>query len=372
MSAVLFDNLSFKNIQQENLCSSFYLTDVKIKKIALYAISSLLIGGAFAIVGVSVAGCITWPLAFTAIAPLALGMILISYASDLKDYEDPKELEKMRQKALHDPFSKIFKEHSLEKVRTYQIVSPSLLQQKFLQEYEFYSFSDLLKKYPLRTLKTYNLMPLPVLQKSFALEIQGMDLSRFLRVFSIADLRSYQIVSEKHLLAFEKLSGRMKSESEAFDALKVELDRKYPKRQECLLAELDKESKRARQKALELKREMASDLRSSDPYAYAPYYYGNNVHNWQEYNRIRSNEVWRRELTTIPVIENATDRILRGELERIDQKKQLLKERGEGESDQMKYNAEFRSMGKAYTTKVEAIQSEFRIVQQAVLKEISS
>ena len=127
--------------QTEN--NSRFFTDEKIKKIAYYAIGTVLALGAIAIVSIPTATMLAIPGGFggllyglAACMPL-FSFASIAYGSTIMDYNNPKALEKMKEAAAKEPsIDKLLRKHGTENLRKYNIVSDQRIRehQKFFDE----------------------------------------------------------------------------------------------------------------------------------------------------------------------------------------------------------------------------------------------
>ncbi len=359
------DNVYFA---ERSLVSEKYLTDIKIKKVALYAIATVLITASIAVFTASLIGVVTWPLALISIPLIAISVGLIRYSRCLKDYENLQELQCMRNKAFQSSFSQIIKEHGFGNLQKYRIVLPSLLQEKFIKEYQFSSFSDLIRQYTLHTIRIQDLMPLKMLQKSFAKEIQVMEVNSFFNRFSLESLHQHAIISEKQIQPLYSLYNRFQTQNKELDSDKLGLDRKYPDRQERLLSQLDEEVVIAKQNANRLKRELSKEARTT---GYLTTEMMARPYDEDSSRRTRSNGVLLTELTVVPMVQNMADRMLSSGLEAIQRRRQSIIDRKSGEADQVRYNDELKKIEGLYSVRFQTFNQEFRLIQSDIVKEVN-
>lgn len=338
----------------------FEFTDVKVKKVALYTLSTLFfVGSALAV------GAFAAPLAFIAIPLVGAGLGLLYWANTFKDYDDPVAVYKMQQRALTEPFSQIFLEHGFDKIKKYQILPKNILQEKFMEEYQYINFSNLLQKYPLRLLRTEDLISLEALQGKFAREIQRMNVSEFLNTFSVPELSLYQIVSEKQLLALDALLKSAKDCNKNLDLSKRDLDARYPTRLSRLLRDLDREASDVKMKALRLKQEIAQEIRYRPPvgYPFKPH------DSWNEYHRKLNEQYIEQEFSTIPAAQKAIDLELDRDLNVIRVKKEFALNDSKAKAEQVKYEEELNRLEKSNSIKLESLNVKFIPIRESILKE---
>ena len=137
-----------------------YFTEVKIQRYALNFFIALASVAAVTLIGTSIAGIITWPLAFLAIPLFVAAYGAMYFGSTLKDFDDPTELASLKQKALALDFSSLDKEYS-----SYGGVT-CLLHKKVLTVEEFkvkfkqelggtFSINEFLSKFGSNAIDTY-------------------------------------------------------------------------------------------------------------------------------------------------------------------------------------------------------------------------
>jgi hypothetical protein len=370
-------NGSFENFYplDNSKVDSHFFTTVKVQRAALYVLSTAIAASAAALVAASVTGVVTWPFALISIPLIAASIGLIRYARSFKDYEDPKELQGMRNKALRDSFSQVLKEHGFEKIQKYQILPHLILQDKFIKEHQFYSFSDLIRKYPLHTIRTRDLMPLDMLQKSFAQEIQRMGMSLFLEKFSLTDLHQHGIIPERQFSTLFDLYNRAQSQNRDFEVGRAGLDHKYQDRQERLLAQLDNEEMAARQNATRLKREMSAEARTAGyvttELMSGHRYTGNSREDHRRHMQARNSGLFLTEFAAVPLVQSMSDRMLSAELEGIQRRRQSILDRKTGEVEQLRYYEELGRLDSFRLTKFKGFDREFSYIQVAIGKAVS-
>lgn len=110
------------------------LTTAKIEKIALYVFAAMAALAGVALIAMSIANVIASPFAVVSFYLFFLSGLLVCGALDIKDYEDPVELNTMREKAWSQSYSELVKDHGLTNISKYRIVSFAVLQEKLHYE----------------------------------------------------------------------------------------------------------------------------------------------------------------------------------------------------------------------------------------------
>lgn len=131
-------------------------TAVQIERTVLDVIEALSFVGALTVGGLALAGAVTLPIALVVGIPLALlGGGLLCYRSTLVDYENFKELEKVRTNAIDMSFSDLVSKHGWTKIEKYWIVSPEEMRMKFHAEAVGLTAVEFLKRYDLIALRNH-------------------------------------------------------------------------------------------------------------------------------------------------------------------------------------------------------------------------
>ena len=205
--------------------SSF--TKARIQKIALYVLSGL---AATAACAMTVVGTAVFPLCWTSLPFYAASVALVAasiglfyWASRVKDYENPKELQTMKQQAVDLFFDQLVGLHGLDHIQRYGIVSPAGLQQKFQEAKRNQRFSDLVRSYPLESMKRDGLASSDYLRAKFQEEMRDAKFSEIIQKYSLETIHRYHLVAEGFLpMKFqEELSVRGFFEMEKIVPLKT-------------------------------------------------------------------------------------------------------------------------------------------------------
>ncbi|MBS0625934.1 MAG: hypothetical protein JSS32_07785 [Verrucomicrobia bacterium] len=104
----------YQPVEGANLSAATCLTKVRIQRAVAGALAAIALIGAAVLIGVAAAGFIASPVGWVAVPIIALALIgggAIWYAATRKDYEDPKEVAQMKEKALNQNFHQLYKAH---------------------------------------------------------------------------------------------------------------------------------------------------------------------------------------------------------------------------------------------------------------------
>lgn len=236
----------------ERFQSTKFWTEVKIQRVVLGIFAAIALSEATCILYKGVMGCVAWPIMGVALllVAAAVGAVYIAYA--VHDYENARELKKIKENALSMPLDRMVEEHGLGNIQKYQIVSKAVLQQKFREAYPSIKLSNyyprkptktpgVYEKYSLKTIRKYDLVPLQELRDQFLNEILRMPVREFTHQFFFTDLAEHRIITKLELEVFSNLGECVKMAETDLVYAKGLIDQNYPNRQERLLKRLEKQ-----------------------------------------------------------------------------------------------------------------------------------
>ena len=283
-------------------------------------------------------------------------------AWNLKDYADAKELNAMREKALELPFEKIVEEHGLDNVVKHTVVLPSTLQSKFERQHAEAKLSIVLQKYPFSDIKKYGLASMEYLSKLLGAELATMDVKNLEKGFVQKCCRE-EILDKGVLDSLEILCDRVQEQFSSLKSRYEAIDIVYPQRTDRLLKELDLEEAQIPQKALDI----AQQVRRN----------GYAATNSQANTQAVFDVVFTRKSAGTIIFERMdrgaegqaiTDRAAGQTAEdwskieriKIEAKKEMIRQKNMGGSDQIKYNAEVGQAKRDCEAEMANIQSTFK------------
>lgn len=106
-------------------------TTIATQRFAIYFLSALAAAGGIALIALAATGLIPPPLAVLSLPLFTLSVLLFMTAREMHDYDNPKELQGIIEKAKKQPIEKLVREHGLENLSQYQIIP-----EERIQEYE--------------------------------------------------------------------------------------------------------------------------------------------------------------------------------------------------------------------------------------------
>ena len=194
---------SAKSIQPDSFKTTFW-TDAKIKKVALYALAGLAAatGCALTALGIVNIAICPFPLlsipVFTVAASFFIGSgVLFHMAWKIKDYDNPREVEKMQQQALSLPFAELVKEHGLDRIQKFALVPQNVLQEKFREAFAKKQFSGMVGQYPLETIRKYNLLSQECLQEKFHAEFGDQSFFAIIAQYQLETILKYKLLPQE-------------------------------------------------------------------------------------------------------------------------------------------------------------------------------
>lgn len=245
------------NIQLQNLGSEValvhkslsdqFLTEVKVKKVALTVFGVLFSFFACATISATLTGVIPLPLALFSIPFLVFSHKAFLMESQIKDYGDVFSLQQMQEAARWMSFSKLKEEHGgLTHLLLYKVITPLDLRHKFISEYENVSLSQLLKEFPLSYIKKYGLASDLQLREKLCIELsETLELKTLyenFKNFEKWELENFNIISsDENLKLRELLEGLKKVEEEKQKGL-IQIHTRYFERRDNILKDLERQA----------------------------------------------------------------------------------------------------------------------------------
>ena len=187
----------------ESTPNASYYTDAKIERIRLYVFAAICAAGSAAVIGLSVTGVIPGPCVYLAVPLFCLAIASVCVAMQILDYEDPLELQAMKDAAPLLTYRQLISKHGLPNINLYNIISIEALREKFF------------------------------------MCIRGMRFCNFHREFSIEDLELHGVVTFAESEALNNLKNRFESKTSNLTAIYLEIDKRYPYRLNLELNHLD-------------------------------------------------------------------------------------------------------------------------------------
>jgi hypothetical protein len=221
------------------------ITTAKIQRIALSCLGTLTLS-------VSVATCSFPPICLASF--VCTGLIYLFYRS-IKDYENPRELRMMQIAASSLSFSDLMKEHSLDKITRYNVVSTDTLQKKFYEHYQGMPLSQIVRAYSFATIEAHQLASKATLSLLLAKEVKQMHVSSIPLPF-LTSCFNHGLIRDSDLDLFKTFENLERKAKNNFEIACTKLNAEYPKRTEKLLELLDIEENQARLEANALERKI--------------------------------------------------------------------------------------------------------------------
>jgi hypothetical protein len=276
----------------------------------------------------------------------------------LKDYENPKELADMRQKAEKLSFEKILGQHSLNNTTKYAIVNPVVLQQKFEDQYKKMPLSQLIQKHPFSTIEKHHLASKEFLRKLLGKELETLDVRNLQKGF-LQECCREEILSRDLLQKFETLSEKAQAESLRQTQKNTEIDQKYSQRQERLLQNLALEEQKAVQTANEIKtRVIRNGSAATNTQANTQTTFDLFTTNKAPETLVFDN--LQRRVEGLSVISNTAEQtakdFLQSKLREIRANRKMIVEQNIGKADQIQYNREIALAKEVYETELRYLQ----------------
>jgi hypothetical protein len=142
--------------------NTFYYTDVKIKRIALYVLATVCVISGAALIGLSVTGVIPAAYGYLAVPLFCLAIASVCVAMQMLDYENPEELQSMKDQAPHLTYQDLVSKHGLEKIMQYKILPLDQLREKlftYIRGTRFCSFyEEVPKLHEVLTFEEFNVL----------------------------------------------------------------------------------------------------------------------------------------------------------------------------------------------------------------------
>ena len=382
ISSHIINNSNPYNLIPERASSANEMSNEKIKKIALYTLGSVTVAAGAALIGVSCTSVIAPAIAFVSI-PLFVGAgISFYYAYTTLDYNDTADVKKMRNQAANQSFSKIVETHGFDKTIQYKIQTLDEMRAKFKHEFrnkpcftilhlKHRCFPKSTNTLSLRNIIELNLMSREEIQQKFKLELISLDLSSCSETFNakaLTDLFECNIIDTQFFNRITSLYRENNEPSLNLSRTKSQLCEKYPRRQEILLAELDREkdkvtaeTDRQLRNINELRRtetEMEHSMRRR-PRA------GTEIQDFLQEQNARAFREAVNNITSRPMEMAAID--FRDRQHRfIDERKREIISLGTGKTDQELYTQELNAARSEYRREMQDLETRFSIIKNSI------
>ncbi len=186
-------------------------TAAKTKRVALYIFAAVCVIGGVALIGLSVTGVIPAPYGYLAVPLFLLAITSVCVASQILDYEDPVELQAMKDEAPYLTYPQLVYKHGLANIERYDIISLTDQRDKFF------------------------------------IYARTLNFRSFSREMNIGDLEQYQILTEvEDLRVLRDLKMRLEDGRSNLSQITTDLDSKYPHRLNRRLKSLEFQEQNAR------------------------------------------------------------------------------------------------------------------------------
>lgn len=199
-------------------------TTAKMQRTGCYAIASL-----FPIVTAKMTND---PLA--TVVSLVGSAVTVFLATQIRDYQDPRECAVMRREAQDLSFDQLEKKHGLHNLPALQIPN---LAQKFMESCAAKAFSQIVLEYPLDTIFRYELAEPVFLRAKFVEEVRDHKLN-FIKNWVPSEL-FLEIISNRMYTGLISIQTRY-SKLPSLDGILKEIGEKYPARTEIINAQFAK------------------------------------------------------------------------------------------------------------------------------------
>lgn len=164
-------------------------------------------------------------------------------AWNIKDYDSPHALSKMRRQAKALSFAQIVELHGLG--NALKILPEDEMREKFTAAHQNTTFTQMLKDYPLVYIQQHHLMQASDIQTKFVKELQKNTLDIFAKSFTEHDLESFKsFTSCDFIQQLTEILTTWKSLLQKYTEHIKSLDKKYPNRCNKILEMLDEAEKR--------------------------------------------------------------------------------------------------------------------------------
>ena len=230
--------------------SEVFSTEIKIRKIALVAISAvsaLLACGTFSAILI---GTFSFSFSLVSLPFFSISFLSFKASTRLKNYEDPLELYAMKEEAKCMSFSELIEEYQeIDSILSHNIVDLLILRSKFNLECDGKSLSEILAKTPLSYIRKYDLMTKESLKMLFQEELSEIvdifDL--FDRLKDLGELKKFEVISVENYEFFESLYKQEETIQVEKRSSLISLNTRFLGRRECILADLERKEKRTKE-----------------------------------------------------------------------------------------------------------------------------
>jgi hypothetical protein len=225
-------------------------SDVKIKKQALTALSSVAAIFALGLVSLTFIGTLSTTVSLLSLPFLCFSYVIYETADRLKNYDDPFELQLMKSQAVRMSFSDLIEDHEgIDPILEYKIVSLEMLRSKFLTECEGKTLSVIFEKTPLSYVRKYGLLSKEQIRNFFLIELRQessvTSLCNRLGKFGLLELKRAEVIAPSEYEALERVHAEEEKIDKRCSSRLLEIDTQFFARREHLLSDLAKKEKKA-------------------------------------------------------------------------------------------------------------------------------
>lgn len=222
-----------------------FLTETKVKKVALTVFGVLFTLGACGTLSATLAGVLPIPAALLSIPLLCFAHRAFMMESQMKDYGDPYALQQMQEAARWMSFSKLREEHGgLTHLLLHKVMTPLELRYKFLSEQENRPLSELIKEFPIAYIKKYGLASsLQLREKLYYELIETVELKTLYencKHFETWELEHSKVISEEESRNLRAILDEIKKLEEDKKKNLMKIHTEYFARRENILLDLER------------------------------------------------------------------------------------------------------------------------------------
>ncbi len=226
--------------------------EIKLQKVALAALSFLSASLACVLVAFSLVGMVSLSTSLISFPLIVLAYLSFQSSFRIKDYEDPLELQRMKELAKSMNFLDLVEEHQgIEPILSHNILDLLELRSKFLLQHAGKELADLMQEVTLFYIGKYNLMTKGYLRGMFYEElskkIEINDLYNTLEDMGMNELKRFDVISIKEYEDFESLLAKEDELASWQRATLLQINSQFLGRRESILADLEMKEKKAKE-----------------------------------------------------------------------------------------------------------------------------
>jgi len=225
--------------------------EVKVQRLALVALSFFSATLACSVISSSLVGIVTLSTSLLSIPLAALAYLSFQVSSKLKDYNDPLELQSMKEEAKSMGFLELEREHQgVGNIITHDIVEVLDLRAKFLLLHQGKDLAQILQDAPLSYVTKNNLLSKEYIRGLFYDELlKKADIKALyssLADMGINELMRFGVISRKEYERFEELFAKSEKIESLHRSNLLHLNSLFLGRRESILADLDRKEEKAK------------------------------------------------------------------------------------------------------------------------------